>query len=179
MEYRRCGARTRFGTFCRGYALRNKRRCRQHGGMSTGPRHPSGVAASVQAARAASQARYRAAGLKWPGGRRNHAVAAQVVVERAMSDMRELVERSEEEGSESGRRLARLALGGMEDLERIRATTDFTDPKDRRLIVDVALGAIKAAIKVDETAMKGRQNDRLGELLEKIAAARLTKPADR
>ncbi len=33
----RCGARTRRGTSCRRKALRNGR-CRNHGGMSTGPR---------------------------------------------------------------------------------------------------------------------------------------------
>src|SRR5713226_1475839 len=176
MALQRCGARTRFGTFCRAVPVVHHRRCRMHGAFAGRKSGIGSVMGPAWAAVRARQAEYKAAGLKWPGGRRNHAVAVRAVVERAMSEMRELVERSEEEGSESGRRLARLALGGMEDLERIRATTDFTDPKDRRLIVDVALGAIKAAIKVDETAMKGRQNDRLGELLEKIAAARLTKP---
>src|SRR5216683_79253 len=122
MAFRRCGARTRFGTFCRTPAMRTKRRCKLHGGMSTGPRRAAGVAASVQLARAAAQARYRAAGLKWPGG--NGPRTARRIVDRAMEKMQELVERQDEEGSESGRRLARLALGGMEDLERIRATTD-------------------------------------------------------
>jgi hypothetical protein len=97
-------------------------------------------------------------------------------MERAMAEMHELVERQEEVGSADGRRLSLLAREGMEHLQKIYDTTNFEDAKDRRLIVDVALGAIKAAIKVDETAMKGRQQDRLGELLEKIAAARLSKP---
>ena len=33
----RCGARTRGGAPCRGPAVRGKRRCRMHGGASTGP----------------------------------------------------------------------------------------------------------------------------------------------
>ncbi len=37
----RCGAKTRRGTSCQRKALRNGR-CRNHGGMSTGPRTPEG-----------------------------------------------------------------------------------------------------------------------------------------
>ncbi len=33
----RCGARTRSGALCRAPAVRGKRRCRMHGGKSTGP----------------------------------------------------------------------------------------------------------------------------------------------
>ena len=32
-----CGARTRYGTPCRGIPVAGKRRCRMHGGNSTGP----------------------------------------------------------------------------------------------------------------------------------------------
>jgi hypothetical protein len=38
---RRCGARTRAGTPCQRPAIRNRRRCRLHGGLSPGaPRGP-------------------------------------------------------------------------------------------------------------------------------------------
>ena len=40
----RCGARTRAGCPCRAPALHGKRRCRMHGGRSTGPRTPEGLA---------------------------------------------------------------------------------------------------------------------------------------
>jgi hypothetical protein len=90
-----------------------------------------------------------------------------------MSDMRALVERQEESGNEAGTALSKLALGGIGDLERIRATTDWEDPKARRLIVDVALGAIRSAIKLDEAQMRGRQTDRLGELLEQVRQAKV------
>ena len=39
----RCGAKTRHGTPCQCPAIRNRRRCRLHGGRSTGPRTPEGV----------------------------------------------------------------------------------------------------------------------------------------
>lgn len=46
---RRCGARTRRGTRCQAPAMRNGR-CRLHGGKSTGPRTPEGIA-RIRAAR--------------------------------------------------------------------------------------------------------------------------------
>ena len=41
----RCGAKTRSGTPCAKYPLAGKRRCRLHGGASTGPRTAEGRAA--------------------------------------------------------------------------------------------------------------------------------------
>ena len=41
---RRCGAKTRSGKPCAKYPLAGKRRCRNHGGASTGPRTPEGRA---------------------------------------------------------------------------------------------------------------------------------------
>ena len=40
----RCGARTRRGTACQAPAMRGRARCRMHGGASTGPRTPEGLA---------------------------------------------------------------------------------------------------------------------------------------
>jgi hypothetical protein len=45
----RCGARTRRGTSCQGPAMRHRRRCRLHGGLSTGARTPEGLARIRQA----------------------------------------------------------------------------------------------------------------------------------
>ena len=45
----RCGARTRSGRACLAPAIRGKRRCRMHGGRSTGPRTPEGLARSRRA----------------------------------------------------------------------------------------------------------------------------------
>ena len=41
----RCGSKTRRGTACQAPAMRNGR-CRMHGGASTGPRTPEGLARS-------------------------------------------------------------------------------------------------------------------------------------
>lgn len=40
----RCGARTRVGCPCQAPAIHGKQRCRMHGGRSTGPRTPEGLA---------------------------------------------------------------------------------------------------------------------------------------
>lgn len=45
----RCGARTRNGKPCRAPAIRGRSRCRLHGGCSTGPRTPDGLARSRRA----------------------------------------------------------------------------------------------------------------------------------
>ena len=45
----RCGARTRKGAPCGCPAVRGKKRCRMHGGLSTGPRTAVGLARSKQA----------------------------------------------------------------------------------------------------------------------------------
>ena len=44
----RCGAKTRKGTPCKSPAMKNGR-CRMHGGKSTGPRTPEGLARSRRA----------------------------------------------------------------------------------------------------------------------------------
>jgi transcriptional regulator with XRE-family HTH domain len=48
----RCGAKTRKGTPCAALSLPNKRRCKFHGGMSTGPKTPEGRERIAQAQRA-------------------------------------------------------------------------------------------------------------------------------
>ena len=48
---RRCGAKTKRGTPCRSRALPGKRRCKYHGGASTGPRTPEGRARLSEAMR--------------------------------------------------------------------------------------------------------------------------------
>ena len=45
----RCAARTRSGRPCKAPAIRGKRRCRMHGGKSTGPRTPEGLERSRRA----------------------------------------------------------------------------------------------------------------------------------
>src|SRR3954447_21713764 len=51
MGHERCGAkaRTRGGLPCQAAPLKGKRRCRMHGGLSTGPRTPEGLGRSRRA----------------------------------------------------------------------------------------------------------------------------------
>ena len=80
----RCGARTRSGGRCRRYVAvdrwtkKLRKRCRNHGGLSTGPKFPDGKERSLAAANA-GLARWRermrvakAAGLitRFPNGRK-------------------------------------------------------------------------------------------------------------
>ncbi|WP_354540881.1 HGGxSTG domain-containing protein [Roseovarius sp. MBR-6] len=53
---KRCGAETRKGTPCRAKPLPGKRRCKFHGGMSTGPRTPEGRERIAEAQRQRWQA---------------------------------------------------------------------------------------------------------------------------
>jgi hypothetical protein len=45
----RCGARTRQGTPCNLYRMQGKRRCRLHGGLSTGPKTEAGRERAMRA----------------------------------------------------------------------------------------------------------------------------------
>jgi hypothetical protein len=64
----RCCAKTRRGTFCQCLPVEGKRRCRFHGGLSTGPKTAEGKAR--QAAAVAESNRRRAAERRQQGGRR-------------------------------------------------------------------------------------------------------------
>jgi hypothetical protein len=45
----KCGAKTRSGVPCAKFPVEGKRRCRLHGGLSTGPKTPEGRAAILAA----------------------------------------------------------------------------------------------------------------------------------
>ena len=49
MQPPRCGARTRGGRPCQAWPVRGRRRCRLHGGLSTGPTTPEGLERSRRA----------------------------------------------------------------------------------------------------------------------------------
>ena len=59
----RCGAKTRAGTPCKNPAVRGRRRCRMHGGRSTGAKTPEG--------------RARLSALHWKHGRSTTAAKAE------------------------------------------------------------------------------------------------------
>ena len=75
MEPLLCGARTRQGHPCRRAALRGRRRCRMHGGHSTGPRTPEGLEHSR--------------GARWVHGRFSEKTrrARAAAVERSQAEM--------------------------------------------------------------------------------------------
>src|ERR1019366_4220416 len=75
----RCGAKTRRGTSCLSPAMPNGR-CRMHGGASTGPRTPEGLA--------------RARRSRWKHGRYSaEARATQKLVRDLLNESRELLAR--------------------------------------------------------------------------------------
>tara|TARA_A100001015_G_scaffold237903_1_gene270636 strand:- start:954 stop:1241 length:288 start_codon:yes stop_codon:yes gene_type:complete len=54
----RCGAKTRSGAPCAKFPIEGKRRCRLHGGLSTGRKTPEGRAA-ISAANTTKHGRYK------------------------------------------------------------------------------------------------------------------------
>src|SRR5262249_60630607 len=68
----RCGARLSYGRgYCRAWALDGRRRCKWHGGKSTGPRTAAGMANTVEAMRRGRERKNespRPLGRKGPGG---------------------------------------------------------------------------------------------------------------
>ena len=61
---RRCGARTRQGTPCKNPGVKGRRRCKLHGGRSSGARTPEG--------------RQRVVDVHWKHGRRSRAHVARI-----------------------------------------------------------------------------------------------------
>ena len=75
----RCGALNRAGGRCQAPAMRGKKRCRFHGGKSTGPRTPEGLERSRLA--------------NWKHGRRSAAAAAErSEAVRIRRELRRLIE---------------------------------------------------------------------------------------
>jgi hypothetical protein len=65
----KCGAQTRKGTPCRCKPLPGKRRCKFHGGASTGPKTPEGRERIAEAQRKRWAARRLGQSEKWGGAR--------------------------------------------------------------------------------------------------------------
>jgi hypothetical protein len=96
--YARCGARLSGGRGrCRAWALKGKRRCKWHGGKSTGPRDWRASVAAMVAGRKRYIERRHAMGLKAPGGRLPSAAKMMTTMDRAIEVANELLRRIEEE----------------------------------------------------------------------------------
>ena len=48
-DIERCQAKTRSGVACQNFPINNKKRCRLHGGLSTGPKTSEGKASCIAA----------------------------------------------------------------------------------------------------------------------------------
>src|SRR5947209_13654005 len=80
-----CGALTRSGGRCRRHALAGKRRCRLHGGLSTGPINWRPSVAAMMAGRERYIERRHAMGLKAPGGRLPNPERLQTLAQQAIA----------------------------------------------------------------------------------------------
>lgn len=117
----RCGARARAGTPCRCPAVRGRKRCRLHGGCSTGPT----TAAGLERCRRA----------RWVHGRRSAAAVAERkrVAERGRQMMAEL---RALEAIVSGRVDRLAARGNPADLAALESTLALLDYMDAHPEVD-------------------------------------------
>jgi hypothetical protein len=85
----------------RAWALTGKRRCKWHGGKSTGPRNWRASVAAMVAGRKRMIERRHAMGLKAPGGRAKGAITSKEAYRsRALTD---LLRRIQEEKARKGR----------------------------------------------------------------------------
>lgn len=94
-------------------------------------------------------------------------------------ERRELVEVVTSGGSLA----AKLAEASIEGIDHLIAffkhakSYDKDDLKAMGLVNRTATDVLARQIRVDEALFRARSDDKLGEILEKIAAARLAKPA--
>jgi len=96
-----CSARLSAGGRCRAWALKGKRRCKWHGGKSTGPRDWRASVAAMVAGRKRMIERRHAMGLKAPGGWPKRGVTSEEAYSsRVLAD---LLRRIEEEKAREGK----------------------------------------------------------------------------
>jgi hypothetical protein len=97
----RCGARLSGGRGrCRAWALKGKRRCKWHGGKSTGPRDWRPNVAAMVAGRKRYIERRHAMGLRAPGGRLPSRATMMTAMDRAIEIYDELLRRFDGEAKE-------------------------------------------------------------------------------
>jgi hypothetical protein len=175
-----CGARTRKGRRCRRHALAGKRRCRLHGGLSTGPRdwRPS-VVAMVAGRKRYIELRH-AFGLKAPGGRPRKLRAARDVQRMAQQQLRSAIVAAESRipavpDDFRAALLARLAMTGLHRLEEIVSlpvdeAVMREHPAVARLVGDIARAVTKLGLRAPEGATRGQRDADLAALLAEIQA---------
>src|SRR5258708_5944737 len=172
-----CGARTRNGGRCRRYPLAGKRRCRLHGGKSTGPTTAAGVAralASLVAGRGRGGGRMwegQAEGLvgKVPGGRLPKALAQKRdgdVISRARAIV--VQERAELpiepallwEDQSHAQKLSTLTGQVLDKVREILETPcELDNLKLLSIQKDAALSVLSTQVRIDQSQLRHRENE--------------------
>jgi len=174
----RCGARLSNGRgYCRAWALNGKRRCKWHGGKSTGPKTAEGMARTVSSmrwGRIRSVERRRALGLRVPGGRPSR------IPEWLRSA---LIEEAEREVAGVDVESVQMALPPIGDLDQVELLVQIERYGVALLLDELRLpvgtknrnrAAIRFAlnladIRYERVERGNRQRCRLDELIEKVA----------
>ena len=180
MATRICGARNRAGLPCSRRSMAGQRRCFNHGGRWNAGSHKRRTK-PANAAYAVRLALFRALGIPWHGGRPRKPRKVRTLVEQAKDRLpADIVALSEAsamlpQGS-SGQQLAEVALKGLRRLEEIiDMPLDQDNPKQMRLVGDMALGVCKLFQRAAEGAFKAQQGNTLVALLEALKEAQARK----
>src|SRR5215471_11103280 len=184
----RCGARLSYGRgYCCAWALDGRRRCKWHGGKSTGPRTAAGMANTVEAMRRGRKRkieRLHALGLKAPGGRPSGRWWKRPVDERerTLRRMADLIEKlpappAKPIGEWSLPELltdtARMGLVQLhaiisQPLKLKQSPEERLDPEElklQRLVGELGLGADKLLARVQESELYHEQRQDWLEML--------------
>ena len=184
---RYCGAKAKHGGLCRAHPIPGRARCRMHGGNNYGARTPHKADARTWDARAAAQATYRRLGIPWHGGhspthgRRVDKRKALARMDKALDIGRAMLEVIPPAGGDDVR--GRLAEGMRQALElqvaavamvktQLDANGAEVDLGLLRVGCEQANAVFKNGIRLLEQDFQKRKLDRLGDLLERIAAAK-------
>src|SRR5215471_14842465 len=179
-----CGARTRSGGRCRRRSLAGKRRCRLHGGRSTGPRDWRANVNAMWWGRKRYIERRHAQGLKAPGGRPSGRWWKRPADEREriLREMADTIDKlpappakpieqwSLPELLNDTARRGLIQLHGIisQPLKLKQAPDDRLDPEElklQRLVGELGLGADKLLARVQESELYHEQRQDWLEML--------------
>lgn len=178
---RRCDALLRDGRRCRAWRAVGRKRCRNHGGLSTGPRVAHRTMGPAWAASAAAKAARRAQGLPWyhgdgrkrpPGAALAHKTRGRLegMAQELEAALPVDVMTADPATLSAPDALGRAELSAIRQLIRIvELPVDEDDLKQMRLIADVALGTTRLSARVSESRLQARKTDVLEGLLARLA----------
>jgi len=148
-----------------------------HGGYLTGG-YRGGSTKPATAARARKVTLLHALGLRWYGGAPRKPAKVRTMVddarEKLTDDIVTIVE-ALPGLSGAGEQLGRAAVKGLGRLEQILdMELDEHDPKQMRLIGDMALGVCKLFQRAAEGAFRAQEGSQLIQLLEQLKAQQIS-----